>query len=47
MNKYKIVLDMLKNKLLFLFKRCDYNNNKILILKDLSFLSNALSVIII
>ena len=46
MNKYKVVLDMLKNKILFLFKRCDYNNNKILISKNLSFLSNASSVII-
>ena len=39
MNKYEIVLDMFKNKILFLFKRCDYNNNKILTSKDLSFLS--------
>ena len=38
MNKYEVVLDMLKNKILFLFKRCDYNNNKILISKNLSFL---------
>ena len=38
---------MLRNKILFLFKRCDYNNSKISTLKDLSFLSNASSVIII
>ena len=38
---------MLKNKILFLFKRCDYNNNKILTSKDLSFLPNASSIIII
>ena len=38
MNKYKVILDMLKNKILFLFKRYNYDNNKILILKDLSFL---------
>ena len=38
MNKHKIILDMFKNKILFLFKRCDHNNNKILITKDLSFL---------
>ena len=38
---------MFKNKILFLFKRCDHNNNKILILKDFSFLSNASSVVII
>ena len=30
---------MFKNKILFLFKLCDYNDNKILILKDFSFLS--------
>ena len=30
---------MFKNKILFLFKRCDHNDNKILTLKDLSFLS--------
>ena len=37
---------MFKNKILFLLKRCDHNNNKISTLKDLSFLSNALSIII-
>ena len=47
MNKYEIIFDMLKNKILFLFKRCDYDNNKILTSKDFSFLSNASSVIII
>ena len=38
---------MFKDKILFLFKRCNYDDNKILTLKDLSFLSNASSVIII
>ena len=38
---------MFRNKILFLFKRCDHNNNKILTSKDLSFLSNASFVIII
>ena len=47
MNKYEVVLDMFKNKILFFFKRCDHNNNKILTLKDLSFLSNASFIIII
>ena len=47
MNKYKVVLDMFKNKILFLFKRCDHNNNKILISKNLSFLSTTLFIIII
>ena len=41
-----MILDMLKNKILFLFKRCDHNNNKISILKDLSFLPITSSVII-
>ena len=38
---------MFKNKILFLFKRCDHNNNKILISKNLSFLSTTLFIIII
>ena len=37
---------MLKDKMLFIFKRCEYNNNKALILKNLSFLSKILFVII-
>ena len=39
MNKYEIVLDMLKNKMLFVFKRYKYDDNKISTLKDFSFLS--------
>ena len=46
MNKYEIILDMFKNKILFLFERCDYNNNKILTSKDLSFLSTISFIII-
>ena len=46
MNKYEVILDMFKNKILFFSKRCDHNDNKILTSKDLSFLSNALSVVI-
>ena len=38
---------MFKNKILFLFKRCDYNNNKILTSKDFSFLSIISFIIII
>ena len=38
---------MLKNKILFFSKRCDYDNNKILTLKDISFLSTASFIIII
>ena len=37
---------MLKNKMLFIFKRYEYNNNKMLILKNLSFLSIILFIII-
>ena len=46
MNKHKVIFDIFKNKILFLFERCDHNNNKILISKDFSFLSNASFVII-
>ena len=38
MNKHKIILNMLKNKILFVFKRCKYDNNKISIAENLSFL---------
>ena len=38
---------MFKDKILFLFKRCDYNNNKISTSKDLLFLPNASFIIII
>ena len=37
---------MLKNKILFVFKRYKYNNNKILTSKNLSFLSITLFIII-
>ena len=47
MNKYKVILNMFKNKILFIFKRYKYNNNKILIAKNLSFLSIILFIIII
>ena len=46
MNKYKVIFDMLKNKILFLFKRYNHNNNKILTSKDLSFLPNASFIVI-
>ena len=46
MNKHEVILDIFKDKILFLLKRCDYNNNKILTLKDLSFLSITSFVII-
>ena len=39
MNKYEIIFDMLKDKMLFVFKRCKHNNNKISTSKNLSFLS--------
>ena len=39
MNKYEVIFDMRKNKMLFIFKRCEHDDNKILISKNLSFLS--------
>ena len=46
MNKHEVILDMLKDKILFLFKRCDHDNNKILTSKDLSFLSTISFIVI-
>ena len=42
-----MVFDMRKNKMLFNFKRCKYDDNKILISKNLSFLLITLFIIII
>ena len=39
MNKYEVIFDMLKNKILLVFKRYEYNDNKISITENLSFLS--------
>ena len=39
MNKHKVIFNIFKNKILFIFKRYKYNNNKISITKNLSFLS--------
>ena len=47
MNKHKVIFDMFKNKILFVFKRCEYNDNKISITKNFSFLSIISFVIII
>ena len=47
MNKYEIILDMLKDKMLFIFKRYKYNDNKISTSKNLSFLLKTLFIIII
>ena len=46
MNKYEIVFDMLKNKKLFLSKRYNYDDYKILTSKNFSFLLVTSSVII-
>ena len=46
MNKHKIVFDMLKNKMLFMFKRYKHNDNKISTFKNLSFLSKTSFIII-
>ena len=37
---------MLKDKMLFIFKRCEYNNNKALTFENLSFILKILSIII-
>ena len=46
MNKHKVVFDMFKDKILFLFKRYNHDDSKILTLKDLSFLSITSFIII-
>ena len=38
MNKHEVILDMRKNKILFVFKRYKYNDNKVSATEDLSFL---------
>ena len=47
MNKYEVVLDMFRNKILFFSERCDHDDNKISTSKDLSFLPNVSFVVII
>ena len=47
MNKYEVILDMMKDKILFVFERCEYNNNKVSAIEDLSFLSITSFIIII
>ena len=42
-----MVFNMRKDKILFVFKRCEYDDNKILTLKNLSFLSIISFIIII
>ena len=46
MNKYEVVFDMFKNKILFFFERCDYDDNKVSVTKDFSFLFTSFVVII-
>ena len=41
-----MILDMRKNKILFIFKRCEYNDNKVSTIENLSFLSITSSIII-
>ena len=47
MNKYEIIFNMRKDKMLFVFKRYKYDDNKILTSENLSFLSITLFIIII
>ena len=39
MNKYEIILDIRKDKILFISKRCEHNDNKVSTSENLSFLS--------
>ena len=41
-----MILNTLKNKILFIFERCEYNDNKVSTSKNLSFLSITLFIII-
>ena len=43
MNKYSYLLNILINKILFILERCNYNNNKLLALKKLSFILSTIS----
>ena len=47
MNKYKVIFDMLKDKILFIFERYEYNDNKTSTFENLSFLSKTSPVVII
>ena len=46
MNKYKVILNIRKNKILFVSKRYKYNDNKVSASENLSFLSITSSIII-
>ena len=39
MNKHEVILDMRKDKILFVFERCEHDDNKVSSSKNLSFLS--------
>ena len=43
MNKYSYLLNILINKILFILERYNYNNNKLLALKKLFFISSTIS----
>ena len=38
MNKYGVLLDMMKDKILFVLDRCNHDGNEILIAEDLAIL---------
>ena len=46
MNKYEVILDMKKDKILFVFKRYKHNDNKVSTTENLSFLSITSPVVI-
>ena len=45
MNKHKVILNILKNKILFILERCEHNDNKISTFEKLSFLSKTSFVV--
>ena len=47
MNKYKLIFDIRKNKILFVFEHCKHDDNKISTSENLSFLSIISFIIII
>ena len=43
MNKYEVLLDILRDKILFLLERYKHNSNIVFLAKNLFFLANTIS----
>ena len=43
MNKYRVLLDIMKDKILFILDRCNYNDNETSIAENLAILLNSKS----